>query len=267
MMACDWVRLSGQRLCNGITASHDFPITQGALIEANNNPNGVAFVTKVSPNGQGAADLVYSTFFGGQTANSLLTPDLGQGIAVAGTNAYITGEMSSPDMPVTSGVFQSALGATGAVNAFIAQLPMSTDDFGIPDQPRFWDPTRWQTVAAQFVTLTNNTSSSDRPDAAATIGAPNAADFSVAAGAKPVQSSLAGGASCTVAVTFTPPQSAEDPLQCNIPDTADTAAYPISGRAHGNGQQHRIGARTLYAYQFHFPGQLLTKQVRPDGLA
>ncbi|MGA9890290.1 MAG: choice-of-anchor D domain-containing protein, partial [Candidatus Acidiferrales bacterium] len=253
----------GDAYVTGITASTNFPITQGALIEANNNPNGVAFVTKVSPNGQGAADLVYSTFFGGQTANSLLTPDLGQGIAVAGTNAYITGEMSSPDMPVTSGVFQSALGATGAVNAFIAQLPMVPTISVSPTSLAFGIQLVGKPSQAQFVTLTNNTSSSIGLTLPATIVGPNAADFSgVAGGANPCGASLAGGASCTVAVTFTPSSVGGRTVAMNIPDTADTTAHPISVALTGTGSATAPNI-TLTPTSVTFPGTLLTQTSAP----
>ena len=253
----------GNAYVTGITASTNFPITQGALIEANNNPNGVAFVTKVSPNGQGAADLVYSTFFGGQTANSLLTPDLGQGIAVAGTNAYITGEMSSPDMPVTSGVFQSALGATGAVNAFIAQLPMVPTISVSPTSLAFGIQLVGKPSQAEFVTLTNNTSSSIGLTLPATIVGPNAADFSgVAGGANPCGASLAGGASCTVAVTFTPSSVGGRTVAMNIPDTADTTAHPISVALTGTGSATAPNI-TLTPTSVTFPGTLLTQTSAP----
>ncbi len=253
----------GNAYVTGITDSTDFPITQGALIEANNNPTGVAFVTKVSPNGQGAADLVYSTFFGGQTANSLLSPDLGQGIAVAGTNAYITGEMSSPDMPVTSGVFQSALGATGASNAFIAQLPMVPTISVSPTSLAFGIQLVGKPSQAQFVTLTNNTSSSIGLTLPATIVGPNAADFSgVAGGANPCGASLAGGASCTVAVTFTPSSVGARTVAMNIPDTADTAAHPISVALTGTGSGTAPNI-TLTPTSLTFPGTLLTQTSTP----
>jgi len=254
----------GNAYVTGITASTNFPITQGALIEANNNPNGVAFVTKVSPNGQGAADLVYSTFFGGQTANSLLTPDLGQGIAVAGTNAYITGEMSSPDMPVTSSVFQSTLGATGAVNAFVAQLPMAPTISVSPTSLAFGIQLVGKPSQEQFVTLTNNTSSSIGLTLPATIVGPNSADFSgVAGGANPCGGSLAGGASCTVAVTFTPSSVGPRTVAMNIPDTADTTAHPISVALTGTGSATAPNI-TLTPTTLTFPaGTLLTQTSAP----
>ena len=115
---------SGIAYVTGQTSSGDFPITQGALEQTRANPTGSGFVSKISPNGNGTADLVYSTYFGGQTPNTFTTQDSARGIAVSGTNAYVTGQMTSPDMPVTSGVFQTSLGAAGATNAFVADLPL-----------------------------------------------------------------------------------------------------------------------------------------------
>ena len=101
---------SGNAYVTGQTSSADFPITQGALQVAENNPTGTGFVSKISPNGNGLADLVYSTYFGGQNWQQPDIQDTGHGIAVSGTNAYIAGQMTSPDMPVTSGAFQTSLG-------------------------------------------------------------------------------------------------------------------------------------------------------------
>jgi hypothetical protein len=247
----------GNAYVTGITASTNFPITQGALIETNNNPTGSAFVAKISPNGQGSADLVYSTFFGGQTLNSSLGPDLGQGIAVSGTNAYITGEMSSPDMPVTTGAFQSALGGTGASNAFIAQLPLIPTISVSPASLAFGTQLVGFATQAQFVTLMNNTSSAVTLTLPPTFVGGNASDFTATGTGGTCVASLAAGASCTVGVTFTPSSVGARVVTMQIADSLDTPAHPISVALTGTGSSTGsvLGISPL---SLTFGGQLLT---------
>lgn len=61
--------------------------------------------------------LVYSTYLGGSI------DDWGSGIAVdASGNAYVTGFARSPNFPTTSGALQTALGGSGASDAFVTKL-------------------------------------------------------------------------------------------------------------------------------------------------
>jgi hypothetical protein len=71
-----------------------------------------AFVSKLNANGTA---LVYSTFLGGHAR------DFGLGVAVDDVgNAYVAGQTSSLDFPVTTGAFQTSL--LGLANAFVAKL-------------------------------------------------------------------------------------------------------------------------------------------------
>ena len=98
----------------GTTDSSNFPITSGAPQTTRVGFQPDAFISKI--NGAGSA-LVYSTFLGGSNA------EFGYAIAtdVAG-NAYVAGETYSDNFPVTSGVLQSAIGASGYGDGFIAKL-------------------------------------------------------------------------------------------------------------------------------------------------
>ena len=247
----------GNAYVAGATDSMDFPITQGALVETLNNPSGVAFVSKIAPNGNGLADLVYSTYFGGQTANSLTTPDTAQGIAVSGTNAYFTGEMASPDMPVSSGAFQMSLGAAGATNAYVANLPLvpviSVSRTSIP----FGTQLVGTPTAAQFVTLTNNATSSITLTLPTTIGGTNPADFASAAGT--CTTTLASGASCTVGATFTPAAAASysATLEILYSYNGTPAAIPLQVALTGTGST-TAGLITFTPTSLTFAGQLLT---------
>jgi hypothetical protein len=102
----DWayamaVDMSGNAYVTGHTSSIDFPITAGAFQTACGGGcvNWDAFITKLNPAG---AALVYSTYLGGSNYEE------GDGIAIDELgSAYVVGNTSSSDFPVTSGAFQA----------------------------------------------------------------------------------------------------------------------------------------------------------------
>jgi len=104
---------SGQAFVTG-KASPGFPVTPEAF---DTTPNGDydMFVTKLDPTGSNA---VYSTYLGGARW------DEGLGIAVdpAGS-AYVTGNVQSPNYPVTAGALQRDF--RGAVDASVTKLTPS----------------------------------------------------------------------------------------------------------------------------------------------
>ncbi len=102
---------SGNAYVTGQTDSTNFPATPGALQPV--TAGGLdAFVAKINPSGTA---LVYSTYLGGSG------DDVALPIAVdMGGNAYITGNTTSPNFPVTADAAQS--GALGAFATFIAVL-------------------------------------------------------------------------------------------------------------------------------------------------
>ncbi|MFL6215789.1 MAG: SBBP repeat-containing protein [Blastocatellia bacterium] len=86
---------AGNLYATGETASPDFPVTAGAFqtVHRSDGQRGDAFVLKLTSTGTA---LVYSTFLGGSGA------DAACGIAVsAAGEAYIAGDTSSTDFPVT----------------------------------------------------------------------------------------------------------------------------------------------------------------------
>ncbi|HEY4950896.1 MAG TPA: hypothetical protein VIH88_11225 [Candidatus Acidoferrales bacterium] len=218
----------------GLTGSAEFPVTQGALQEARTNPKGSRFVSKIGPNGQGLADLVYSTYFTGQVQNTATTQDSVRGIAVSGTNAFITGFMTSPDMLTSAGAFQSALGAPGATNAFVADLPLTPTITITPASNNFGSQLVGTPTAPFFFTITNNTTSAITLPLTIIINATagNAGDFSApaAGGTCTVRESLAGGASCKLGVIYTPSAAGSNAATLKTPDSADTP--PAPGQPH-----------------------------------
>ncbi|MGP8251921.1 MAG: beta strand repeat-containing protein, partial [Terracidiphilus sp.] len=117
---------SGNAHLTGQTFSSNFPVTAGALQTVNNGAatgNANAFITKMNATGTA---LVYSTYLGG-SKSSTSGYQLASGTAIAvdsDGNAYVAGQASSTDFPVTSGAFQTTQNAAAAegVNAFVTKL-------------------------------------------------------------------------------------------------------------------------------------------------
>jgi hypothetical protein len=102
---------AGNAYVTGQAGSLDFPITTEAAKSAT-GPYTQVFVTKLNSSG---STLAYSTFVGGTGT------DAGNAIAVdAGGNAYVTGQTTSNDFPVTQSAAQTTPG--GAQDAFLFKL-------------------------------------------------------------------------------------------------------------------------------------------------
>ena len=99
----------------GAAATPDFPTTTGAFqVTAPSNKTG--YVARFDTTKSGKASLVYATYLGGSGI------DFGQGIAVdpAG-DAFVTGQTTSNDFPVTPGASQPVSGG-GLGDAFMTEL-------------------------------------------------------------------------------------------------------------------------------------------------
>ena len=194
---------------NTVPSAGAFPLTPGALQTNGTNTQGDAFVSEISPNGNGAADLVYSTIFGGGGNNA--APDRAFGIALdTGNNAYIAGQVASTDFPVypNSGAFQTSLTGSDAASttaAFVAKLTLTPTVVVSPTTLTFGTVLDGTTSAAQTVTITNNTGAVV-PYTLTLLGG-NSADFAaVPGGGTPcgVGNLAASASPCTISVTFTP---------------------------------------------------------------
>jgi hypothetical protein len=109
----------GNAYVTGYATSTDFPTTPGAFQRVNRAQGGYynGFVTKLNPTG---AALIYSTFLGGSGA----AIDYGLGIAADSSgNAYVTGEATSTDFPITTGAFQrTKTSGLTVYSAFVTKL-------------------------------------------------------------------------------------------------------------------------------------------------
>ncbi|HEX8501557.1 MAG TPA: SBBP repeat-containing protein [Pyrinomonadaceae bacterium] len=106
----------------GRTDSNNFPVTQGAFQTVKSGGNDL-FITRLKPDGRGAADLSYSSFFGGQG------DDRGIGLAMgADESVYVTGYTTSTDFPVTAGALQSR--PAGDRDFFVSKLNLQKSGAG-----------------------------------------------------------------------------------------------------------------------------------------
>src|SRR5205807_6986347 len=113
---------SGEAYVTGFTFSTNFPTknpTPGACVGTCGTGTGIAFVTKLTPSGNG---LVYSTYLGGSNG------DIGLGIAVDSSgDAYVTGVTVSSDFSEknTTPVASSCNCGTGLGLANVTKLTPS----------------------------------------------------------------------------------------------------------------------------------------------
>jgi hypothetical protein len=108
------VDASGALYLTGRTSSAAFPVTQGAFQPTKSGGNDV-FITKLRPEGKGTADLIYSTFLGGQGDDRGIALALGKDGAV-----YVTGYTASNDFPTTKSALQSK--PAGGRDFFVSKL-------------------------------------------------------------------------------------------------------------------------------------------------
>ncbi len=117
------VDANGDAYLGGNTTSTDFP-TAGDPFDP--TPNGAfdAFAAKLRPAGNGQADLVASTYFGGSGTDIGLRSDFD-----ASGNLYIAGYTNSNDLQTTSGALDRTYAGGPSNDAFIAKVaPTRTVD-------------------------------------------------------------------------------------------------------------------------------------------
>jgi hypothetical protein len=90
----------------GRTASTNFPTTSGAFDRRAAQVD--AFIAKLDPT---TGDLIYATVLGGKGA------DAAYAIALAGDQAYVTGETQSPDFPTAGAALDQTCGSEGTCDA------------------------------------------------------------------------------------------------------------------------------------------------------
>jgi Beta-propeller repeat len=222
---------AGNAYIAGATQGSDFPVTKGAFQTAPvAGSQGEGFVTKLNPAGTGAADLVYSTYFGGSGAG----PNFDEVDAIAvnplTNNGYITGVTASTaaTFPVyPAGAFQPALNGTS--DAFIAELTFQPTLTISPLTLTFGPQLVGTPTAAQMVTLTNNNITAIAfTSVAVSGGSPAAANTDFAPTANTCGTSIAAGTSCTISVVFTPSVAAVETANLVITDADSTSPQTVT---------------------------------------
>lgn len=224
---------AGVAYVTGLAGSANFPITPGAVQPTRTNTLGNAFVSKVnaSAGGNGGKDLLYSTFFGGTGDGS--DPDAGNGIALMGTNAFVTGQATTGAL-TTAGAYHTATNNAAGLNAFVTELPLVAPLSVSPTSLNFGTQLLGVPTVAQSVTVTNNSAASI--SIPFTVTGANAADFGAAAGAAtPCGASLAAGASCTISVIFTPSVAAAEAATLQIATGVNALSAALTGTGTATG--------------------------------
>jgi ASPM-SPD-2-Hydin domain-containing protein/beta-propeller repeat-containing protein len=176
----------------------------GAFQPTLKNTFGSPFIAKLNPRGNGSADLLYATYFGGSGDGT--HTDQGFGIAIDASNppnAYLTGQTFSADMTVVSGL-PSGGSLKPPSDAFVAKLALIPTVVVTPSPFDFQTQPVGAMSTPQTFTLTNNTSATVTFTTIAAVGVSPAANTDFAVASDACSPSVAAGAQCTVTVTFTP---------------------------------------------------------------
>ena len=108
------VDTTGNAFISGTTSSTNFPTTSGAW-DTTHNGNTDAFILKLSPGGNGTADLLWSSFLGHSGDES------GTAVAIGPDGEpFVLGNTNSSSFPVTAGAFDSSL--AGNYDLFVTRL-------------------------------------------------------------------------------------------------------------------------------------------------
>jgi hypothetical protein len=223
---------SGNAYVAGATQGSDFPVTKGAFQRAPAaGSQGEGFVTKLNPAGMGAADLVYSTYFGGSGNAGTFDEVFAIAVVPVSNNAVIAGvtASSAATFPVVPnpGAFQTAL--NGPSDAFVAELTLQPTLTVSPLSLTFGPQLIGTPTAAQTVTVNNNTTMAiSFTGVAISGGAPAAANTDFKSPSNTCGTSIAAGASCTIGVVFTPSVAAVETANLVITDADSTSPQTVS---------------------------------------
>ncbi|HEV1995948.1 MAG TPA: SBBP repeat-containing protein [Candidatus Acidoferrum sp.] len=268
----------GNAYVAGTTSSLNFPFPPKGMIVGGFEPTyppgapSVGFIAKLSPAGNNAADLLYSTYFGGN-GNA---PNGDHIFAIAidtsnPANAYVTGQTYStaatfPVFPKTAPTaFQTTLNGTS--DGFVAKLtPIATLTVA-PTSLDFGTILIPNTSPAQTVTLTNNTNAAIAFASAVVNGNPAAAntDYKVT---NSCSGSIPFGATntCTVSVTFKPTVVGAETATLQLTDSDSTSPQLISLTGSGTNTPPDFGLTGPTSVQNVTDGSTLNFNVTVTGV-
>src|SRR6266481_5767425 len=248
---------AGNNYIVGGTNSGAFPIIPGAFQPVfATGAGGEGFLSKMNPGGNGSADLVYSTFFGGSGSTAGL--DGLNGIAIDASNdAYVSGTTFSSNLPVfpNPGAFQTSLPSGDVSAAFVAKLTLIPTVVVTPSPFDFGAQPVGATSNPQIFALTNNTNVAVTFTSIATAGVSPAANTDFAVATDSCSPSVAAGAPCTVAVTFKPGAAGSRTGTLTFTDSDSSSPQIVNLSGTGSATAPGVG---LAPTSLSFGGQLLT---------
>src|SRR5579863_263851 len=119
----------------GNTDSCDFPTSTGALQpqfqQCQTQGSEIGFIARLDPTQFGPAGLLYSSFVGGSTSDTIF----GMTMDSSGNHVAVAGETFSPDAPVTVSAVQPSYGGSDGTDgdAYVAVFDFTTVVSSIPD--------------------------------------------------------------------------------------------------------------------------------------
>jgi Abnormal spindle-like microcephaly-assoc'd, ASPM-SPD-2-Hydin/Beta-propeller repeat/Protein of unknown function (DUF1573) len=212
---------AGDAYLSGETLSADFPTTPGAFNTCSGCSGNVyrGFVSEINPTG---STLVYSTYLAGSSGFTSAW-----GIAMdSAASAYVIGETSSTDFPVTPGAFQSqCAGGCSYSNAFVTKFVQGDQVW--PLSLNFGSEPTGVTSSPQTTVLTNSAPTTLDITSIAITGA-DSGDF---AEKNNCGTYLPAGGSCNITVTFTPTDLGSRNADVSVTDNAPNSpqTVPLTG--------------------------------------
>jgi len=176
------------------------------------------FVAKIDPTQSGAASLVYSSFIGGSSF------DQGAGIAVdASGNSYVTG-ITGGSFPITPGSLQTSL--AGFLDAFVAKIsPNAAPGFTLTSASLDFGNQAIGTTSAPQVVILGDAGTATLTITSIVITGTNSGEF---AQSNTCGTSVAGGANCTINVTFAPTTTGSKTAAITITDNAAGSPHTLN---------------------------------------
>jgi hypothetical protein len=213
----------------GLTQSTNFPVTGSAYKKtcsqcSTDTGRGSAVFAELNPEGTG---LTYSTYLGGSESEN------GTAVAVDSSgNAYIVGQATSADYPVSAGAVQASCSACsgGDSAAFLTKFYFGDATASVsltPTSLSFGNQALKQTSKAQSVTF-KNTGSAPVQIYSLSVTGTDKGDFT---GDQSCRAAVPPGISCIAAVTFTPAALGSRSAVLDISDSAPGSpqAVKLSG--------------------------------------
>jgi hypothetical protein len=219
--------ITGATFSDPGTLDINFPVSTGALQKT--DPSGAnlgsAFLTVINTKASGAASLGYSSYLGGDGANSGTVnvgfADMGFGIALDSNNhAYIGGTTASTNFPVSSTNIQSA-SANNNYTAFISEIDTTKTGAASLVYSTYLGGSGDGTVFGDFGLAIDVQSGTT---VAYITGATNSADFPVTSGAVQATGDKVNGAGY---VTLVDTSNGSSPKYSTFLGTASTTGFSI----------------------------------------